>query len=100
MGLIVTRWLFTVHSCHCLVLSLAQTPSEPGLLFLSRPSLKLFAWRSYVRISAPFGLEPDVFNGVTGLSVPGLSYYSTYFYLFMFFFFFVISPKWEKGVAL
>lgn len=51
MGLIMTRWLFTVHSFHCLVLSLAQTPFElskdPGYsFFLVPPSLELLSYCS------------------------------------------------------
>lgn len=87
----MTRWLSTVHSFHCLVLSLAQTPfelsKEPGyslLLVLLLSQLGLLGCSSggaTPRFLHLFRLGYVVFhgaNGVIGLPLPGFGYYTTY----------------------
>lgn len=87
----MTRWLSTVHSFHCLVLSLAQTPfelsKEPGyslLLVLLLSQLGLLGCSSggaTPRFLHLFRFGYVVFhgaNGVIDLPLPGFGYYTTY----------------------
>lgn len=97
----MARWLSTVHSFHCLVFSVAQTPfelsKEPGctlLLVLLLSQLGLLGCSSEgatLRFLHLFRFGAVVFhgaNGVIDLSVPGFGYYTTCLKK-------QTSPKWE-----
>lgn len=87
----MTRWLSTVHSFHCLVLSLAQTPFELSkelgyslLLVLLLSQLGLLGCSSGgapSRFLHLFRFGYVVFHGANGVNdrpPPGFGYYTTY----------------------